>query len=151
MLIEENIEITAVALQFVLDHCRRVWPEEGCGFLFGREDGIRRISSFIPIDNVAAEPTRSFTMHPQQMIGALYGRGESTDRDKLKLLGIVHSHPLAPPIPSAHDLRSAWHTLPSQWIVSLANDSEPLVRAYRYADIGGAARQAVPLHIQVIG
>ncbi|WP_159881322.1 Mov34/MPN/PAD-1 family protein [Paenibacillus puerhi] len=146
-----SISIQRAALQALLDHCNSSLPYEGCGLLFGYVTDRPQITSFVPVDNVASEPRHAFRMSPQQLISALYNQppGNGT------LLGVAHSHPAGPAVPSADDLESHWHTLPSHWIVSfpcLDSDglSGPSYHAYRYEALGGKRPSAVPLVIRVI-
>ncbi|WP_019534937.1 M67 family metallopeptidase [Paenibacillus ginsengihumi] len=120
-----------------LEHCKSLAPEEGCGLLFGSAEGESgwMIERFRPIPNVASEPRTAFCMCPRITTAVLF---EEKALGAI-LVGIAHSHPLAAAVPSSADLRSAWHTVPSQWIVSLASPSEPRARAFRYE--GGTFRE----------
>jgi proteasome lid subunit RPN8/RPN11 len=76
-------------------------PErEVCGLLGGEG---RRASRYYPAVNIAPEPAREFLLEPGAQIAAMRAmreRGES-------LLGIFHSHPDSPAVPSARDLAMA--------------------------------------------
>jgi len=66
-------------------HALAAFPQESCGVI--TPDGYH------PLDNVAAEPERSFDCDRQMMPLQMDGR----------VLAIVHSHPNGPEGPSAHD------------------------------------------------
>lgn len=125
-----------------LEHCMALAPEEGCGLLFGSAEGESGwvIERFRPIPNVASEPRAAFRMCPQTTTAVLF----EEKAQGAVLAGIAHSHPFAAAVPSSADLQSAWHTVPSQWIVSLASPSEPRARAFRYK---GGTFQELPFTI----
>lgn len=150
----EPITLTSAAWQKMIDHCQEAYPLEACGFLFGtgaQQDGLSArspaIDEFIPIANIAADAGHRFRMDPQQVVQALARRPETPRA----LLGIVHSHPKAPPIPSMRDLDPLWSSVASYWIVSLSDPLSPSVRAYRFKSGGETALQAVPLVIRIRG
>lgn len=110
----------------MLQHCMDQKPQEGCGFLFGNNERVMEL--FVPVANIHNEPERYFLMDPKGMIRALFA-GHHGNRQPA---GIVHSHPLTPPVPSAEDLKSPWRGAAFHWIVSLADPQIPLVKAYQY-------------------
>ncbi|UUZ93897.1 M67 family metallopeptidase [Paenibacillus sp. P25] len=114
--------------QQILRYCSFVRPHEACGFLAGHKEAEHqyRVDTFIPIRNVHPEPENHFQMDPLETISVLsrFSPGE--------LIGIVHSHPRAALVPSGKDLNTEWHTVPSHWIVSLAQASRPVIEAYGY-------------------
>jgi proteasome lid subunit RPN8/RPN11 len=84
------------------DDALHAFPDECCGFMFGFEDaaGNRVVTEALPINNSAIENRkRRFEIAPRD-----YMKGEKYAVDKdLQLLGIYHSHPNHPAIPSEHD------------------------------------------------
>lgn len=86
--------------QAMLVHARDAPGREVCGLLGGKGGAARR---YYPVANIAADPRREFLMEPKAQIDAmrdLRERGED-------LLGIFHSHPASPPVPSPVDLARA--------------------------------------------
>jgi proteasome lid subunit RPN8/RPN11 len=84
------------------DDALQAFPDECCGFMFGYEDagGNRVVTKALPINNSAVENrVRRFVISPKDY---LKGEQFATDNDLL-LLGIYHSHPNHPAIPSEHD------------------------------------------------
>jgi len=77
------------------------FPDECCGFLFGIEKGNDRFITDILIVNNAKEgdKKRRFEISAKDYLKA----ERYADENGLQLLGIYHSHPNHPAIPSEHD------------------------------------------------
>lgn len=104
------------------------FPDECCGFMFGHEDGSgnRVVTEALPITNAAVENRkRRFEIAPKD-----YMKGEryAADHD-LQLLGIYHSHPNHPAIPSEHD-RVAAQPFFSYVIISTESDGVKQTRSW---------------------
>src|SRR5215470_13568740 len=92
--------------QLMVEDALNTFPDECCGFLFGREehDGTRQIVDILVVDNSKeGDKTRRFEISPQDYMAA---ETHALDHDWI-LLGIYHSHPKHPAIPSEHDRLSA--------------------------------------------
>ena len=83
-------------------HAEYIFPDECCGFLFGTEhpDGTRLISRLKDVKNAKpGDQRRRF-----EITGRDYMQAENFALENdLTLLGIYHSHPDHPAIPSEHD------------------------------------------------
>ncbi len=92
--------------QLLIEDALNTFPDECCGFLFGREerDGTRHIIDILVVDNAKeGDKTRRFEISPQDYMAA---ETHALDHD-WTLLGIYHSHPKHPAIPSETDRKSA--------------------------------------------
>jgi|GraSoi_2013_60cm_1033757.scaffolds.fasta_scaffold10478_2 proteasome lid subunit RPN8/RPN11 len=92
--------------QLLIDDALNTFPDECCGFLFGREerDGARLVIDILVVDNSkAGDKTRRFEISPLDYMTA---EQHALDHD-WTLLGIYHSHPKHPAIPSEHDRKAA--------------------------------------------
>jgi proteasome lid subunit RPN8/RPN11 len=82
------------------------FPNECCGFVFGNENeknGRIITDILVVINSKEGDKTRRFEISPFDYIKA-----EQYALDKgLLLLGVYHSHPNHPAIPSEHDRKSA--------------------------------------------
>lgn len=137
------ILITAAARSAMIDHCLQTLPHEACGFLFGAAYGDRLlVKSFTPVTNVAKDPEVRFEMDPAVLI-RLVSRRNGSEEDVI--VGIVHSHPRAPAVPSNEDLLTCWHHVPSHWILSLLDLEKPDIQAYRYIADKKARTRVIPL------
>jgi proteasome lid subunit RPN8/RPN11 len=123
------IDFESSAAAPMLDHGRRIFPDECCGFLYGRETGSgdRLITEAVAVDNSkAGDKRRRFEISPKD-----YLKGEQYAIEKdLLLLGIYHSHPNHPAIPSEHD-RVAAQPYFSYIIISVMNGEVDHIRSWR--------------------
>lgn len=80
---------------------RACFPDECCGFFYGRKDGAQRIvTQAQPVVNAKeGDKRRRFEIHPIDYMKA----ERYAIENGLDLLGVYHSHPLHPAIPSEHD------------------------------------------------
>lgn len=99
-------------------------PEvEVCGMLGGR--GERALTHY-PLDNVDPLPALRFFVDPRGQLRAMQamrGRDEA-------LVGIYHSHPASPALPSAHDREFAAYPGVAYLIVSLADPAGPVLGSF---------------------
>ncbi|MCK4911846.1 MAG: M67 family metallopeptidase [Thermodesulfovibrionales bacterium] len=139
----ERLVISREHLDAVIAHSRSDLPNEACGFLFGRQGRVEQVR---PILNTDPSPVSySFDSSEQfRVMGEMESQG-------LELLGIYHSHPESPPIPSLTDIRRAFfpgtrdpnYPSAAYVIVGLSED-EPEVNAFLF--LGDEARK-VHLHV----
>lgn len=113
--IEENMKAKA----------ERAYPFECCGFIIGSHSNDFEIATdLIPADNThSGEKRRRFYIDPLS-----YMRAErSAEQKGLSIIGVYHSHPDHPPIPSDEDKR---HALPGLHypIISVKNGSVTSIR-----------------------
>lgn len=85
----------------IVEDALHTYPDECCGFLLGTEKGNERVIEGIVIVNNAKEgdKRRRFEILPKDYVKA----ERYADENGLKLLGVYHSHPNHPSIPSEHD------------------------------------------------
>ncbi|HXB95359.1 MAG TPA: M67 family metallopeptidase [Puia sp.] len=92
--------------QLLTEDALNTFPDECCGFMFGREehDGTRIVLDILVVDNSKeGDKTRRFEISPQDYMEA---ERHALIHDWV-LLGVYHSHPKHPAIPSEHDRRAA--------------------------------------------
>ena len=88
--------------QLMIEDAVSTFPDECCGFLFGREehDGTRILVDILAVDNSKeGDKRRRFEISPLDYMTA---EQHALDHD-WTLLGIYHSHPKHPAVPSEHD------------------------------------------------
>ena len=80
------------------DHVENAYPEEGAGFLIGR-DG--EVMSVVPLVNAREEDARHnrFLFTPEDYLHAEL----KAENLGLSLIGVFHSHPDSPNVPSEYD------------------------------------------------
>jgi proteasome lid subunit RPN8/RPN11 len=126
------ILIESISLQKIKDHASVIFPDECCGFLFGKEheSGMRTVSKIIEVDNVkSGDKRRRFEIAPKDYIHA----EQFAIENDIQLLGIYHSHPNHPAIPSETDRISAqpWF---SYLIISVLSGKLDQIRSWRLND-----------------
>lgn len=129
-----SVRISYAAARQIADHAARHYPHEVCGLFAGQG---AHITKAIPLDNIAAEPETHYQPDPSQQLRAL----KQIDSDRLQWLGIYHSHPKSPPIPSAADMQAAADESLLHLIVSLQGTRHRL-KLWRIT-----ATSAVPLDL----
>lgn len=77
------------------------FPDECCGFMLGKENGEERvIEQLIVVNNCKeGDKRRRFEISPSDYLNA----ERYADDNHLLLLGVYHSHPNHPSVPSEHD------------------------------------------------
>jgi proteasome lid subunit RPN8/RPN11 len=103
-----ELQISQPALESIYRHLESAYPEEGAGFLLGTsENGVRRVTALIEVANSREDAARHnrFLITPQDTIHA----EDEADRLGLEILGVFHSHPDCPNVPSEFDRQ---HALP---------------------------------------
>jgi len=116
------------AEQVIREHGEKDFPDECVGFLYGTDSaGERIIRQAIPIKNSKeGDKRRRFEISPLDYMRAeTYALTHQTT-----LLGVYHSHPQHPAIPSEHDLKQA---LPffSYIILSVLDQKADIIRSWR--------------------
>ena len=109
---QETIQIPRKISNFLL-HAAQLSPElEICG-LIGSKNGLA-ISCY-PINNTAITPENRFLLDSKQQIAAMSKMREQEE----DLFAIYHSHPHAPALPSATDIKLASYPDVLHLIISL--------------------------------
>ncbi len=115
-------------LSLIYTHAERTYPEECCGLLLGKLTmGNKRLVDVRPtantweanletdtISDASLTKARRYWIDPQEMLGVMK---DARSRD-LDIIGIYHSHPNNPAVPSECDRQLAW-TQYSYLIVSV--------------------------------
>lgn len=149
---KDCISISSRLMLQIEQYCIAHLPYEACGLLLGSEAKPQSemplfVRRFVGIPNTAANPRRHFVMDPSVFIPYLFVPNPCHE----SIIGIVHSHPSAPPVPSLEDLQTSWIDVPSHWIVSLQNADQPEWQAYRYEKLhpneSGSLTRSKPLRL----
>ncbi|MEX0812547.1 MAG: M67 family metallopeptidase [Chitinophagales bacterium] len=99
-----KVILSGEAKATMVEDALSTYPHECCGFFYGNEKDNRVITKSIPVNNSKEENReRRFEISAKDYIKA----EEYADENNLLLLGVYHSHPDHPAIPSEHDLRQA--------------------------------------------
>jgi proteasome lid subunit RPN8/RPN11 len=127
-----TLNISGELLRAIHAHGEAAYPNEGCGLLLGRVEGAhRQVADLLPIRN-GREPEAAhhrYLITPQDML-----RGEQVAEARgLDVIGIFHSHPDHPAMPSQFDLDQAlpWY---SYIITSVEAGRAVVSRSWQLAD-----------------
>lgn len=134
------LDIDPQALKGMTGHAEAAFPNECCGFFYGSEDGqIRAVTVSTEVTNSKeGDQRRRFAISNKDYLNA----ERHAAREGLTLLGVYHSHPLHPAIPSEHDLAVA---LPyfSYIIVSVQPKGTAHVRSWQLNEQRHFAEEAI--------
>ena len=85
----------------MINHAEKTFPDECCGFLFGSENETERNITFIMMaENIkSGDKMRRFEISPGDYLKA----ERFAEENNTFLLGIYHSHPEHPAVPSEYD------------------------------------------------
>jgi proteasome lid subunit RPN8/RPN11 len=125
------LSIEELALTKMIDDAIRTFPDECCGFLLGQEqDTQRTVTDILVVDNSKeGDKRRRFEIAPKDYLNA-----ESfADKEGLQLLGVYHSHPNHPAVPSEYD-RIAAQPWFSYIILSVRDQIFKDIRSWRLND-----------------
>lgn len=116
------ISIDLIAKELMTNDAVTTFPDECCGFFYGKEDeiGNRFITEIIVVNNAKeGDKRRRFEISARD-----YMKAEQYASERgLQLLGVYHSHPNHPAIPSEQD-RIAAQPYFSYIIISVVNNSD---------------------------
>jgi proteasome lid subunit RPN8/RPN11 len=135
-----KLNITKEAQQVIINDAEQSYPFECCGFLFGKEaDDERVVAIAKEVNNDKAEnKERRF-----EISAVDYMKAERfADENNLTLLGVYHSHPDHPAVPSEHDLKQA---LPffSYTIVSVRKNKTDNILSWRLSEKGKFSQEKI--------
>lgn len=128
-----EVQITPDHLRAIEVHGEASYPYEGGGFLLGSlEDGAFVVIKVMPIDNEWEDPARQdrFAIQEQTSMKAQL----EAMKQGLDVIGVFHSHPDHPPVPSQWDLE--WATWPNfSFLITRVDEGKAVqTRAWRLAD-----------------
>ena len=99
-----KIYINKDAYDEMLAYAEETYPNECVGFFYGIESEDRQVLVAREVKNVKeGDQRRRFEVDPYDYLNA----EKFAEKNGLTLLGIYHSHPNHPAIPSEHDLKQA--------------------------------------------
>ena len=106
-------------------------PDEACGLVLGGF-GSDLVDRFVPLRNAAAS-SKIYEIDPADWAAA----EDAADRERLAILGVVHSHTHSSAYPSPTDVRQATMTDPFgvlRYLIVSLKHPEPSLRSFRIVD-----------------
>lgn len=126
----KNLKLYPKATETIENHALEAWPEECCGFLYGTEGIVREISHAGQSTNIKSENRRKrFEIDPLEYLQA----EKYAMANNLELVGIYHSHPDHPAVPSEHDREQASGYF-SYIIVAVSKNKINQIRSWQLND-----------------
>ena len=124
-----NVRLSAALQQQIFRSLEAAFPNEGGGFLLGKQSGDTiTVADVVEIENVfeAEEQYHRYAMTPLDWAKL----EDEADERGLTLVGYFHSHPNAPAIPSIFDRD---HALPNfTYIITQVQDAQAVdMRVWR--------------------
>lgn len=132
--------LTAEQRQQIIAQALAEWPNEACGVLGGVDGRVFRV---YPGVNTRHSPVE-YMMDPHDQIAAFL----DIEAHGWEIIGIYHSHPTGPAVPSLVDIARAYYPEATYLILSLADRSRPQLRAYRILD--GQVSE-IPIRVEAPG
>ncbi len=136
------MKITDAQLKQIYAHAKETYPFECCGFLLGSFDEGGLVRQVRRATNQNAERTDRFDISAEEFARAQF----EADDAGLDIIGIYHSHPDWPPIPSQTDMDSAWEDV--FYLIASIHEGMPLnTNVWQLTDAGLRRFGPVPLEI----
>jgi proteasome lid subunit RPN8/RPN11 len=136
------IEMPRTVVRAIEDHAREAFPEECCGSLLGFASELRRVIEARRAKNTAVEDrARRYVIDPLELLHT----DEDARAKHLDLIGIYHSHPGHPAVPSEFDRSRAasWY---SYVILSIQDGQPGELTSWRYDE---STRRFMPEEIRI--
>lgn len=139
------VSLSFIARKTIVQHCKSVYPKEGCGILVGKRDGDQWfVHRAVPVPNRNEERSQDrFEISPKDYLRV----EKEVTRDGLEIIGFFHSHPDVPPFPSPTDAQFAWEGF-LNIIVGVFNGQRVFIRAHLY---DGKTFIQLPVFVPVVG
>ena len=108
----------------IVEHAQAEYPKEACGVIAGPTGSPQRI---FRLTNVDPDPIMRYNADPKELKKIF---DEIYDKD-WELVSIYHSHTHSPAFPSPTDVERAYYPEAVYALVSLADRSQPDLRAFQ--------------------
>lgn len=113
-------------IEVIKNHVKRCYPKECCGLLIGTNNAEKKVLEVRPVRNVNTERTHDrYEIDPKD-----YSKiDKEVSKRKLHIIGIYHSHPDHPAVPSLFDKEHAFGIY-SYVIVAIENGGKMDIRSW---------------------
>ena len=116
------MKINRAVLNEIIAQAKNELPDESCGYLLANAEGI--IDENFPMTNIDHSPEH-FSFDPKEQFAAI----KHSRQTGKKLVANWHSHPSSPSRPSVEDIKLAYDTTITYFILSLATE-EPVFNGF---------------------
>jgi proteasome lid subunit RPN8/RPN11 len=122
--------LAASVRQAIVAHARAEAPKECCGLLIGAG---RRVDFAVPLSNLDPRPTSGFRVDPAEHIAVR--RIVRRVTPARAVVGVYHSHPRGPAVPSSRDIAECHYP---DWIFVIVGRGGRSIRGYQLRSAGPA-------------
>ncbi len=116
------MKINRAVLNEIIAQAKNELPDESCGYLLANAEGI--IDENCPMTNIDHSPEH-FSFDPKEQFAAI----KHSRQTGKKLVANWHSHPSSPSRPSVEDIKLAYDSTITYFILSLATE-EPVFNGF---------------------
>jgi proteasome lid subunit RPN8/RPN11 len=113
-----NLQLKTNHIEIIKNHAQITYPDECCGLILGyKHSGYKIVVEIIPTENVWNREKSNFTQNPEEYSTSrryaispqvMLQTQKAARNRNLNIIGIYHSHPDNPAIPSEWDKIYAW-------------------------------------------
>lgn len=136
------MKITDAQLKQIYAHAKEIYPAECCGFLLGSFENGGLVRQVRRATNQNTERTDRFIISAEEFAEVQF----AADEAGVDIVGIYHSHPDWPAIPSQTDMDNAWDEV--YYLIASVHEGMPLnTQIWRLADSGPRRFEWVALEI----
>jgi proteasome lid subunit RPN8/RPN11 len=136
------MKVTDAQLKQIYAHAKETYPHECCGFLLGSFDNGGLVRQVRWATNQNTDRTDRFVISPQEFGEVQF----AADEAGLDIIGIYHSHPDWPPIPSQTDMESAFEDV--YYLIASVHEGRPFsTQVWRLTENGPRRFEWVALEI----
>lgn len=136
------MKITDAQLKQIYAHAAETYPYECCGFLLGQFTAGGWVKEVRRATNQNQDRTDRFIISSEEFAQTQLAADEAA----LEIIGVYHSHPDWPAIPSQTDMESAWEEV--YYLITSIHEKMPLnTTVWRLADEGSRRFESQPLEI----
>jgi proteasome lid subunit RPN8/RPN11 len=136
------MKITDALLKEIYAHAKETYPAECCGFLMGQFEQGGLVRQVRRTTNQNTERHDRFVISGEEYAQTQF----AADELGLEIIGLYHSHPDWPPIPSQTDMDSAWEEI--YYLIASVHEGRPLnTNVWRLTSEGVRRFQWVALEI----
>jgi proteasome lid subunit RPN8/RPN11 len=121
-----ELTLTQDQVREMISHAQSALPNEACGLLGG---SAGRVQAVYPGANAERSPVR-YRMEPKEQLRAMDAIGLAGG----DVVGIFHSHPQGPPVPSPTDLAQAYYPQAVYIILARQESGEWQIRGYNLSN-----------------
>ena len=136
------MQITDAQLKQIYAHAAEIYPYECCGFLLGDFGDSGLVHQVQRATNQNTDRTDRFVISPEEFAQVQF----AADDAELDIIGIYHSHPDWPAIPSQTDMENAWEEV--YYLITSIHQGKPLhTQVWRLVNSNRRRFELVPREI----